>query len=291
MAATADTTGLGDLVAALTRRFEAEGIATPQQDARLLVGGLLGLDLTALVLNAGRRLEDRDVVRVITAADRRCCGEPVHRILGYREFRGLDLQITSATLEPRPDTETLVDTVLPIGRDVARRTGQCRILDLGTGTGAIGLALVAGIAEATCVATDICDDALAVARDNAQRLGLTDRFAASRSDWFEQVDGVFDLVVSNPPYIRSADIADLDREVREHDPLVALDGGADGLDAYRAIADGATNHLRPGGHVAVEIGFDQRRSVLALFEARSLACCLQVTDLAGCDRVLVLQAD
>ena len=290
-AALEDPRGPGDLVAILKRRFEEQGIATAQQDARLLVGGLLGLDLTAFVLHADRRLADGDAARVIAAADRRCSGEPVHRILGHREFHGLDLRITPATLEPRPDTETLVDAVLPIGREAVRRTGYCRILDLGTGTGAIGLALIAGVAEATCVATDISEDALTVARDNAQRLGLAERFRTQRSDWFDQVDNRFDLIVSNPPYIRSVDIAGLDRKVRQHDPLAALDGGADGLDAYRAITDGAAGHLQPGGRVAVEIGFDQRLSVTTLFKERGFGCLSQIQDLAGRDRVLVFAAN
>ncbi len=279
--------GLGDLVAALTSRFEAKGIATARQDARLLVGGLLDLDLTALVLEAGRQVDDRDVARLFAVADRRCAGEPVHRILGRREFHGLDLRLSPATLEPRPDTETLVDAALAIGRQSVARTGRCRILDLGTGTGAIGLALVADIGEATCVATDICDEALLVAGDNARRLGLADRFATLRSDWFDRVDGGFDLIVSNPPYIRSAEIAALDREVREHDPLTALDGGADGLRAYRAIADGAAAHSLPGAQIAVEIGFDQRQSVAALFEDRGYTCQSQLKDLGGRDRVLI----
>ena len=287
---TADTReplSIGDLVAELRCRFEAHQIEGAHQDARLLVGGILDLGLTELVLHTDRLVGDHDIQRIHAAADRRCAGEPVHRILGRREFHGLDLLISPATLEPRPDTETLVDAVMPIGRDVAQRKGDCRILDLGTGTGAIGLALLAGISEATCVATDISDEALTTAESNAERLGFSDRFSPLLSDWFQSVQGSFDLIVSNPPYIRTAVIAGLAREVREHDPVAALDGGTDGLSAYRKIASGAEAHLRPDAHVAVEIGFDQRLDVTALFDAQNLVCRSQVKDLGGRDRALV----
>ena len=282
-----DGWSLGNLVDAVGVLFAAHGVRTPREDARVLVSGLLGLDLTALVLQVDRPINRPDLDRVQPAAGRRCAGEPVHRILGSREFYGLDLRVSSATLEPRPDTEVLVDTVLAIGRDIVARTGACRILDLGTGTGAICLALLAYIAEASAGATDISCEALAVARTNAERLGLAGRFDFRQSNWFEFVDGSFDLIVSNPPYIRSAEIAGLDHEVRAFDPILALDGGADGLNAYRAIARDAARHLRAGGRIAVEIGYDQRQAVASLFDERGFACLSEVKDLGGCDRVLV----
>lgn len=223
------------------------------------------------------------------ALARRLAGEPIHRIFGQREFYGLQLSLSADTLEPRPDTETLVDAVLPFVGERIARDGACRVLDLGTGTGAIPLAVLANVAAATAVATDISSAALDTAGRNAEALGLSDRFSTLRSNWFEAVSGRFDLIVSNPPYIRSDVIPTLDREVREHDPLLALDGGPDGLDAYRAIAAGAPDHLAEGGLMAVEIGFDQAESVAGLFRAAGFSDVEKYTDLGGKDRVLLMK--
>jgi release factor glutamine methyltransferase len=229
------------------------------------------------------------VARLDSALTRRLAGEPIHRIFGWREFYGLTLSLSPETLEPRPDTETLVNAVLPFARERATATGSCRILDLGTGTGAIPLALLSSVATAIAVATDIAPGALATAHRNAKSLGLAARFTTLESNWFESVSGHFDLIVSNPPYIRSDVIPTLDREVREHDPLLALDGGTDGLDAYRAIAAGAPKHLAEGGLVAVEIGFDQTESASSLFQAAGFVIDQKHADLAGNDRVLLMK--
>ena len=277
----------GALVAELRHLFEAEGLPEPDADARALVCGLLDIGLTELVLDRGAPPSDAELEQVRAAAARRCRREPVHRILGRRPFFGLDLMLSDETLEPRPDTETLVRAVLPFARKRAAENGHCRLLDLGTGSGAICLAVLSDVAMASGVGTDTSEDALRTARDNARRAGVADRFTAVNSSWFANVGGSFDLIVSNPPYIPTGDIADLEPEVRDFDPAAALDGGPDGLDAYRAIAAGAKAHLAPGGRIAVETGFDQHASVAALFEEASFALLDRIRDFGGKDRVLV----
>lgn len=286
-----ETSESGLTVAAVIERLKQEftrcGVADPTGDARILIGGLLDLDLTALVLKSEHPVRRNAYERILAAAKRRCAGEPVHRILGMRAFYGLDLQLSAATLEPRPDTETLVEAALPIVRQTAGRIGCCSILDLGTGSGAICLALLAQSGEATGLATDVSAEALQMARANAERLGLADRLQTVESNWFDAVKGRFDLIVSNPPYIRSSEIATLALEVRNFDPHCALDGGADGLDAYRAIARGADTHLERQGRLVLETGFDQHAAVIALFGECGFVCRSRMRDLGGKDRVLI----
>lgn len=280
---------MADLLNLARRQFTAQGVEAPTATARILVGGLLGRDLTRMVLGAGEPVSDAEQDRIADAIDRCCAGEPVHRILGRRDFFGIDLLVTAEVLEPRPDTEVLVEAVLAQLRRAIERHGRCRILDLGTGSGAIALAISHAMPEAEVVATDISQAALITARENAARLGLEARVRMVESDWFTAVEGRFDLIVSNPPYIRTSAIATLDANVRDFDPHQALDGGPDGLDAYRAIARGCRDHLAAGGQVAVEIGFDQMAPVRAIFEGQGFTCRIGRRDLGGCDRVLVFE--
>ncbi|MDA4845853.1 peptide chain release factor N(5)-glutamine methyltransferase [Hoeflea poritis] len=275
------------LVAELKRRFETEGLPEPDSDARALVCGLLDIGLTELVLDREAPVSANELEQVRAAAARRCGREPVHRILGHRPFFGLDLALSAETLEPRPDTETLVRAVLPFAKNHAAQNGGCRLLDLGTGSGAICLAVLSEVATARGVGSDISEDALRTARDNARRAGVRNRFETVKSAWFTNIEGVFDLIVSNPPYIPTGEIAGLEPEVRDFDPVAALDGGPDGLDAYRAIAARANAHLAPGGRIAVETGFDQHCAVAALFEEASFLLLERVRDFGGNDRVLV----
>ena len=228
-----------------------------------------------------------DVARIRAAAARRLAGAPVYRILGWREFYGLKLQLSKGTLEPRPDTEVLVDAILPLLREIVGQGRKPRLLDLGTGTGAICLALLHEFREASGVGTDISEDALATAKANADLNGLGERFEVLQSDWFSQVRGRFDVIVSNPPYIPSADIAGLDREVREHDPLAALDGGTDGLAPYRIIANQADQYLAEDGFVGVEFGWNQMAAVQAIFEAAGFIVRHAIRDYGGRDRALI----
>jgi protein-(glutamine-N5) methyltransferase, release factor-specific len=280
-------TTLGALVGEAKARFAAAGLPDAAIEARILIGGLLALTSTEVFTGEDRAVTEEDRARIENAVARRLKREPVHRILGMREFHGMPLRLSEGTLEPRPDTEILVDTMLPHLRQIVASKRSVRILDLGTGTGAILLALLKECPEATGVGADISEDALRTARKNAAMLGLADRFDAIRSDWFRSIGERFDIIVSNPPYIRADVIATLEPEVRNFDPLAALDGGPDGLDAYRVIAAGAAGVLTPGGAVGVEIGFDQKDAVAELFASKGFVLCQAMRDFGGNDRVLV----
>lgn len=269
------------------RRFTEAGIADPATDARLLVAGLLGLSATEMLTRTNDIPGEDKITAIDAAIERRLRHEPVHRILGEREFYGLPLSLSAGTLEPRPDTEILVDVMLPYLRKLANSDEDLHILDIGTGTGAICLALLSELPRARGIGSDISTDALATASANAQRNGLQERFEALQSSWFENIDGRFHAIVSNPPYIASKVIHDLAPEVTKFDPAAALDGGPDGLDAYRAIAKDAARFLRPGGVVGLEIGFDQRDDVTAVFEPAGFQCLASVKDYGQNDRVLV----
>jgi release factor glutamine methyltransferase len=272
---------------ALGLGFGAAGLDTPDLDARILVGHALGLDHAALVAAQARPLAEAEAARVSALAARRLAGEPVARIVGGREFWGLPLIVTPAVLVPRPETETVVELALALLE--GDRTRPLRIADLGTGSGAILLALLRELPNASGIGTDIATGALDVARRNAGRLGLGDRVRLLASDFGAALEGPFDLVVSNPPYIASGEIATLAREVREHDPLPALDGGADGLDAYRALAADAAR-LIGTGHLVVEIGAGQQRDIEFLFGEKGLAIAGLRHDLAGIARAIAASA-
>lgn len=279
-------TTLSDLHRSARARLIGAGISEAALDARVLVEDLTGTTRTDLMARPEMVIPADIVATLDAAVARRTAGEPVHRILGAREFYGLRLALSPDTLEPRPDTEALVELALPVVQAACARSGACRILDLGTGTGAIALALVSAEPRARAVATDIAPGALATASQNADRLGLADRVEFVRSDWFASVIGTFDVIVSNPPYIASVAIETLSREVREHDPRRALDGGSDGLDPYQTIAQGVAAHLAPVGTVLVEIGAGQQRDVVALFGAAGLRPGDSRRDLGGHVRAL-----
>ncbi|CAI9413156.1 Release factor glutamine methyltransferase [Pleomorphomonas sp. T1.2MG-36] len=282
---------LATLLADARRRLTMAGVDTAAIDARLLVEAATGASRLDLLAAADRTVAAEAAARLDGWVDRRATGEPVGRILGATSFYGLDFALGPDTLEPRPDTETLVEVAL-----AAVRTGLIagaspdgtglRLLDLGTGTGAIAVALLAKMPGASGIATDLAPGALDVARTNAARNGVGGRLDFALGDFFAAVNGSFDLVVSNPPYIASDVIAGLDREVRLHDPRLALDGGSDGLDAYRAILAGIDEHLAAGGLLAVEIGWDQGQAVAALFRAAGLMEIEVHRDLGGRDRVV-----
>jgi release factor glutamine methyltransferase len=272
---------------ALTSRFKASAIETAELDARLLTGEVLGLDLTGLITAANRALTADESGRLETFAQRRLAGEPVARILGHKEFWGLSLQLSPATLVPRPDTETVVELALDMLRATGARDRSLRIADLGTGSGAILLALLSELPQARGVGTDISVAALQTATANAARAGFADRASFTACDYASGLSGAFDLIVSNPPYIRSADIAGLAAEVRHHDPLAALDGGPDGLDAFRALIPQAAGLLAPGAALVVEAGEGQSADIEALMKAAGLTCGRPPkADLAGIRRAV-----
>jgi release factor glutamine methyltransferase len=276
---------VGEARRALAAKLRAGGIESPDLDARLLVGHALGLDQAALA-GAVRRIDAEEQNVVAGLAARRLVGEPVARILGSKEFWSLSLRIDATTLVPRPETETVVEAALEAVDADGPRSRALRIADLGTGSGALVLALLSELPHAFGIGIDISFGALVMARDNARRLDLN-RAVFAAGHMADAVRGPFDLMISNPPYIRSGDIAALAPEVRDFDPRAALDGGADGLDFYRAIAVATPALLAPGGTLIVELGIGQVEPVTALCAAAGLAPSSPRPDLNGVPRALV----
>ncbi|TMJ05461.1 MAG: peptide chain release factor N(5)-glutamine methyltransferase [Alphaproteobacteria bacterium] len=271
---------------ALAERFRAAGIESPELDARILTGHALGLDHAGLASAASQQISDLTAAQIERFAVRRVAGEPVARILGEKEFWSLPLTVTHAVLVPRPETETVVELALDLLDRDGARARALRIADLATGSGAILLALLSELPNAHGLGTDIDAEALAVARANAQRLGFAGRATFLAGDYGAPLGGWFDLIVSNPPYVASSDIATLAPEVRDHDPRHALDGGADGLGAYRAIAADTPRLLKQSGYLVIEIGAAQERAVGDLFARAGLAITAARPDLSGITRAM-----
>ena len=274
------------VVKAAAARLQAARCQTAKLDARLLAEAASGLSHADMIARPDTVLAPAQMQRLEDMLVRREAGEPVSRILGEREFYGRTFKVTPDVLDPRPDTETLVDAALPLLAGIARP----RILDIGTGSGAIIVTLLAEVPGAAGVATDLSPAALAVARHNAAVSGVDGRLELVETAWARGIDGQFDLIVSNPPYIPQHSIAGLDREVREHDPHLALAGGPDGLDAYRALLAEAAQLVKPGGHVVVEFGAGQDEDVVRIAKAHGLALVDGglVKDLGGHVRCAVL---
>jgi release factor glutamine methyltransferase len=271
----------------LAARFGAANIESAELDARTLIGAVLNLDLTGLIAASSRTFTASEATRLDEYARRRLAGEPVARIVGEKEFWGLPLKLSAATLVPRPDTETVVERALEILRAGNAQHRPLRIADLGTGSGAILLALLSELPNAEGVGTDISAETLATAQANAAQLDLATRARFLRCDYATGLSGMFDLIVSNPPYIRTKDIASLAIEVREHDPLLALDGGADGLAAYRALIPQSAALLAPSGALVVEAGQGQSGAIETLMTGSGLTVDGRPkTDLAGIFRAV-----
>lgn len=263
-------------------RLRRAGIDNPALDARTLVRAALGVTDAELITGPDIIIPGEQSARLESFLRRREEGEPVSRILGSREFWGLDFLVTPAVLDPRPDTETLIESVLT----TLSPRPPATILDLGTGSGCIIITLLRAFPQAKGVAVDLSEQALDVARMNAQRLGVTDRLTLIKGSWFENVTGQFDLIVSNPPYIPRPDIESLAREVRNHDPILALAGGEDGYDAYKAIIGGLKNFAAPGAYCFLEIGINQGENVARLAEDSNLSVCRIILDIAGIPRTV-----
>jgi release factor glutamine methyltransferase len=282
---------LSETVAAAAARLEAAGVEAARRDARLLACRLLGGGPELLLAQGSRELTADEAARIEAAVTRRAAREPVSRILGEREFWSLSFGLNGATLDPRADSETLVEAVLA---EVGDRAAPLRILDLGTGSGCLLLALLSELPQAAGCGIDISAEAVAQAGDNARRLGLSGRARFLVHSWGQGLtlggapDPVaWDLIVSNPPYIASSEIAGLAPEVAGFDPAAALDGGTDGLDAYRALIPPAAAVLRPGGLLALEIGYGQAAAVEGLLQAAGLVLLRRAADLAGIERCLL----
>jgi release factor glutamine methyltransferase len=281
---------LAEAVSAARDRLAAAGIDESRREARLLVCRLLGGGPELLLGSPGRELTAKEAGKVEAAVGRRAAREPLSRILGEREFWSLPFALNAATLDPRADSETLVEAVLG---EIAERDAALRLLDLGTGTGCLLLALLSELPKAGGCGIDVSAEAVAQATANAQRLGLAARARFLRHSWDDGLalaETPWDVIVSNPPYIASAEIAALAPEVAGYDPAAALDGGGDGLDAYRSLIPAAAAVLAPGGLLALEIGQGQAAAVEGLLVAAGLRPLRRARDLAGVERCLLAVA-
>lgn len=284
---------LEQAVAEATRRLAGAGIEAPRRDARLLVCSLLGGGPELLLARPERRLSDSEAATVEAAVARRLRREPISRILGRREFWSLEFLLDAETLDPRPDSETLVEAVL---QWAAQDDKALRLLDLGSGSGCLLLALISELPRASGLGIDIAAGAVAVATENARRLGLSGRAAFIPGSWQDALPRPeggepWDIVISNPPYVPTGDIETLEAEVSAYDPVRALDGGADGLDAYRALIPKAAAVLRATGLLALEVGEGQAGAVKGLLQKAGFSTVWTARDLSGIERcVLATQA-
>ena len=278
---------LGSLLGEVASMLSQAGFTEPRRAARRLVASTLDLTPAELLSHSEQVLDEQHTGRVRRALDRMAEHEPLSRIVGRREFWGLEFTLCGDTLDPRPETETVVEAVL---RRVLDRDAPLRFLDLGTGTGCILLALLSEFPAATGFGVDLALGAVMTARRNAAALGLAERAHFLVGDWGTAISGSFDVIAANPPYIGGAAIADLPPEVALYDPRLALDGGADGLHAYRSLVFELLRLLRPGGVFACEVGSGQAPAVAAILRARGLAVDGCERDLAGIARCVMARA-
>lgn len=270
---------LKELYAHLKSNLPAENA---ELEARIILEDVAKIEWSDLITSPDKAVEVNIVTAIEAMITARNAGKPLSRILGHKEFYGRAFKVTEDTLDPRPDTEILIEKALAFAQIASPQT----ILDLGTGTGCIITTLLAELPEAKGEAVDISTKALAVAADNANVHGVSNRLTFTQSSWFDEITGKYDLIVSNPPYIDSAVIANLTPEVKNHDPILALDGGKDGLDPYEIIFSKIKNHLNEGGRAFLEIGYDQCGHISRIAENYRIRVEAIYPDLAGNPRVV-----
>lgn len=272
---------------AATARLKEAGVEDPRRDARLLIAAALEAGPERLIAESERTLDGAETARIEASITRRAAREPVSRILGRRGFWSLELEITPDTLDPRPDSETLVAAVLDRIGAQGLVGAPLSVLDLGTGSGCLLLALLSELPAATGLGLDISAAALDVARRNARKLGLSHRARFAVGDWGSGLDGSWQVIVSNPPYITEGEIGELAPEVARYDPKLALTAGFDGLDAYRKLLPQAARLLKRGGVLALEVGRGQQDAVTALLAASGFTALGRHRDLGGIERCLL----
>jgi release factor glutamine methyltransferase len=275
---------VGALLEAATARLAAAGIAEPRREARLVLALAFGIEPAAVLGWPERAIEAEAAAAVDRLVARRARGAPFSRLKGKREFWSLDFALSPDTLDPRPDSETLIAAALD---DIGGRGAALRVVDFGTGTGCLLLALLSELPRASGIGIDIAPGAVAVAERNALALGLADRADFRTAGWDCRIDGPADVILANPPYIPSSEIARLPTEVSSFDPLVALDGGADGLFAYRALGPAIRTLLGPSGRAYIEVGAGQAAQVARVFVESRLRIAGVRKDLAGAERCLI----
>jgi release factor glutamine methyltransferase len=278
---------IGSAVDGIANELSSAGFDEPRRQARRLLAAALGCSATEVFGYPERVLDAPQQARVADMMTRLLAREPLSRILGVREFWGLEFLLSADTLDPRPETETIVEAVL---QRLPNRTRPFRFLDLGTGTGCILLALLKEFPKAVGLGVDIAPGAAHTARSNAKRLGLDERARFAVGNWAQAVTGRFDVVAANPPYIPTPEIPGLPPEVRNYDPRRALDGGVDGLAAYRAIAADLPRLLAPRGVFASEMGTAQAEAVIGTVVEAGLCFEGIALDLAGAPRCIVAGA-
>ena len=271
----------------VVRRLAEGQIPSPRLEARLLIANTLGVDaneLNPFVV----KLDDAQTEKLMQSLQDRLKHKPICKIIGKKAFYKYDFHVDCNVLSPRPDTEILVEAAIHLGQE----NKLTRVLDLGTGSGCILLSVLADLPNAKGVGIDISDKALEIAQTNAEMLGVVSRVELMRASWFDDnlsLGDKFDLIVSNPPYIKSADIATLDTEVKDYDPMLALDGGADGYRDYKKLAERIPSWIKDGGYVLLEVGIGQAEKVAQIFQEKGLSLCKIVKDLAGINRCVILK--
>jgi len=258
------------------------GLKNCSFEARSLICQVLKLSTEDFIIFRERPLEDKDIHKLNRALERRCKKEPLAKIVGIKEFWGLPFKVNEYTLDPRPDSETLVEAVL---KSIKDKNDPLKILDLGTGSGCLILSLLHELKNAYALAIDICDRALAIALENARLLSLEKRCALKKSNWFDNICGTFDMIISNPPYIPEKQLEELGRELH-YDPKLALTPGPTGLESYRAILKDMHNFMEPKTKVFFEMGWDQSHSISKIIEQQGFIVRAIHPDLANRPRVI-----
>ncbi|MEE6207918.1 MAG: peptide chain release factor N(5)-glutamine methyltransferase [Alphaproteobacteria bacterium] len=279
-----------DYFTQIVQKLVQAGIENPRLEARILLAHILHCEPDEIF--TGINISPENMQRTEVLLQQRLAHKPLDKIIGKRAFYKAEFKVNEQVLSPRPDTEILVEAAL----EYLQNKAKPHILDLGTGSGCIIETLLQEIPDAKAIAVDISAAALQVAKENAARLKVSERLRFINADWFsadfvQQINATFDMVVSNPPYIPTAQIADLDVEVKDYDPLFALDGGTSGFDSYRRIADIAPQLLKERGYILLEAGINQAEAIRNIFIQSGLKHVKTVRDLAGIERCVIMQKE